>query len=420
MSDLPAGLLCLPGPKDSAVRRLQNKVRLIALRAFLTTSAEGISSRAGRSFHLLQAVVGAMARDNKRLVLDAIGTPDVLNPLLVLAAGMRPVEEILRQVVPALMAVLARNARSVPEAVLWEAPVDLIPCVQGGWRLMLNPPGRALLLDPSGLTVELHDGARLQLPEDADLDHASMSLDRPFLPLGQASQGIWMSVHDANPLSMEEAHPEKSGNQVALGEYSAKDWAARLEEALELIATALPLWSEETPWSLSRIVPVGFEPEMHLSASYREAPEVIYMTLHPDPLTMAEAIIHETQHSKCNLLSWLDPMLHNAYSTWTESPVRPDLRPVMGVLLAVHAFVPVAAFHQRLAQLDHPLSRTHQFEVRREQVLAGNEGGLKIVRSRGEPTPTGGRLIAALEELHGHLLDDGAVKGLSPDVLPPG
>ena len=44
---------------------------------------------------------------DKQAVLGAIGAPDVLNPMLVLAAGMRPPEPILRAVVPALMAALA-------------------------------------------------------------------------------------------------------------------------------------------------------------------------------------------------------------------------------------------------------------------------------------------------------------------------
>ena len=56
---------------------------------------------------------------------------------------------------------------------------------------------------------------------------------------------------------------------------------------------------------------VGFWRVRHPSDSVREAPGVIYMSLHPDPLTMAEAIVHETQHTKLNSMTWLDPVLLN-------------------------------------------------------------------------------------------------------------
>jgi HEXXH motif-containing protein len=135
---------------------------------------------------------------------------------------------------------------------------------------------------------------------------------------------------------------------------------------------------------------------------------------------MAEAIVHEVQHSKCNLLSWMDPVLHNGYTTWTDSPVRPDLRPLMGVLMAVHAFVPVAALHHRLAVLDHPLSRTRRFLERRVEVLSGNRGGLRVLQERAEPTAAGTRLLDALGELHTFLVAQAPEIPDAPAAMPPG
>jgi len=420
MSDLPTGLLCLPAPGDATVRRLQHKVRLIALRALLQASAHGIGPRAGASLQHLQAVIQSMVRAHKSVVLDAVGAPDVLNPLLVMATGMRAPEPILLRVVPALLCALSVHSRRVPEAVLWEADVDVLPCAPGGWRLALAPSAKALLLDPTGLTIELHDGVRVRVPDEATLPHSSMAFSHPFHEILGGAGGLRLSLHDSNPLAMEEAHPDKSGNAVTLGSASGEEWLQALREAVDIIGLALPAWRDEMSNSLRRILPVGVEPEMHLSASYREAPEVIYMTLHPDPLTMAEAIIHETQHSKCNLLSWLDPVLHNAYTTWTDSPVRPDLRPLMGVLLAVHAFTPVAALHLRLAELDHPLSRTKKFEDRRRQVLAGNAGGLKVVQEKAKPSASGAKLIEGLVALHEHVAGKASDSQWAKDALPPG
>ena len=40
-------------------------------------------------------------------------------------------------------------------------------------------------------------------------------------------------------------------------------------------------------------VPVGWDEQRHLSASYQEAIGTVYLSLHPNPLTLAEALIHE-------------------------------------------------------------------------------------------------------------------------------
>jgi HEXXH motif-containing protein len=172
---------------------------------------------------------------------------------------------------------------------------------------------------------------------------------------------------------------------------------------------------------LTRIVPVGWHDERHFSASYREAPRVAYLSLHPDPLTLAEAIVHETQHGKLNLLSWSDAVLDNGYTEWTSSPVRPDLRPIMGVLLAVHAFVPVAALHHGLAQRHHPLTESAMFARRRAEVLAGNARGLAILREKAAPTTRGARILADLERLHAVLAEAGAaLSDLRTDTALPG
>jgi HEXXH motif-containing protein len=132
-------------------------------------------------------------------------------------------------------------------------------------------------------------------------------------------------------------------------------------------------------------------------------------------LTLAEAIVHETQHSKLNVLSLLDAVLENGRTTWTASPVRPDLRPLMGVLLAVHAFVPVAALHAGLEEAGHPLAETAAFQRRRAAVLASNARGLQIVEELGRPTAAGARLLREARALHDALAGPDGAAG---DQLP--
>jgi len=419
MSDLPSAFLSLPGATDSLSRKLERKVRLIALRELLSLNAKSMGPRPAHGVGHLQAVVERLAREQPEAMLDIVGLPDVEVPLLVSASGLRSPEQTLSQLVPALFSGLSTLGRRLGEAIVWDWPIQSIPMGKNG-SVVFREPAKAMLVDPSGLAVEFKDGERVNLASWEAIEHPRVEKRTDRFELGEGELALHLSTRDSNPLAMDEAHPDKSGNAISLGEKPAQEWCDMLEQALDIVRIALPNWYTELQVTNQRILPVGYEPEMHLSASYREAPGIVYMTLHPDPLTMAEALVHEVQHGKLNRLSWVDPVLHNAYTAWCDSPVRPDLRPVMGVLLAVHAFVPVAALHHRLASQEHPISQTRKFEERREQVLAGNEGGLKIVEKLGEFTPLGGKVIQGLRRLHDVLAQDLETTQWSNEAMPPG
>ena len=418
MENLPLTFLSVPREGERTADKLCHKVNLIALRQLLTMGG-GLPGRASESLRKIQFVLQQMVRETPKPVLEVISSPDIQIPLLVMAAGLRSPELLIPRIVPNVLAGLRHHRGLIPEALLWDHSVDEI-VFAGEGRLCWQPPLKALLLDPAGLAVENERGERKNITSMSDAEDFNGASKGGLHVIGSADLGLHLGLFDTNPLAMDEAHPDKSGNRISLGNHSVEDWQQSLSDALGLIQIALPTWYEELACTTQRILPVGYEPEMHLSASYREAPGIVYMTLHPDPLTMAEALIHETQHGKLNLLSWLDPVLHNAYSDWCESPVRPDLRPVMGVLLAVHAFVPVAALHHQLAVIDHPISRTRKFQDRRLQVLEGNAGGLAVVRDTADPSAFGKKLIDGLHACHEFVSRDYNLSGVGQQAMPPG
>lgn len=377
------GFLVLPRPGENTSRTLTRKVRLLAVRSLATARVSGSVSAPLRRF---QAWLAGALRARPQAVLAAVGAPDVLPHLLCLSSGLTDSADRIAEAVPNLLAALSE---APPEAFLWDHPISDLAVPRLGRAWTFETPLQGMVLNPSGLEVRHADDRLEALPLAGGV--------APYHPL---ADGLHLATLDTHPLSEREAHPDKSGNALDLGERPVAEWVTALQEALALIALALPEWHAERSVTLQRLVPVGYEPERHLSASYREAPGLAWLTLHPDPLTLAEAIVHETQHSKLNLLSWLDPVLVNGHSTWTESPVRPDLRPLMGVLLAAHAFVPVAVLHRRLAADDHPLSRTPHFARRRAEVLDSNGRGLAVVQEQGEPTVLGTRLIGDLAAMH--------------------
>ncbi|HVH97875.1 MAG TPA: HEXXH motif-containing putative peptide modification protein [Enhygromyxa sp.] len=207
---------------------------------------------------------------------------------------------------------------------------------------------------------------------------------------------------DNNPLAMSEAHPDKEGNRLDLGGRAPHEWTEMLSGALELIGAYMPDLRGEIDLYLHQIVPVGYDAEAHLSASYQEVIGTVYMTLHPQRMTMVEATIHEFQHNKLHAQLELDPLLHNAFHPLYSSPVRPDPRPLQGVLLAVHAFFPVARLYQLMRAAGHEGTDRPDFERRYRQIVQGNHEGAAVLLEHGQATPIGQGLLDELRRWDQH------------------
>lgn len=214
------------------------------------------------------------------------------------------------------------------------------------------------------------------------------------------ARGMCLSLVDNNPISDFEAHPDKTGNQLDLGGAPASDWIESIAASLAVITEQLPRLRAEMDLMMHQFVPVGTDDERHLSASYRESIGTVYLTLHPRLMTMAEAVVHEYQHNKINMLFHLDEVMSNAYWPLYDSPVRPDPRPLHGVLLAAHAFVPVAEMYRRLVASEHPLSAQGGFTERFRQIIAKNDDAMDTLTRHAEWTPTGREAYVDLLSLH--------------------
>ncbi len=299
-----------------------------------------------------------------------------------------------RDHVPELLATIAVELAvlgALTQPVRFDRAPARIVSLSGGFSIELPRDAR---LDVTRDAIEVR-GVRIELDRVVGLSHEGVVVRRPF---HRVASDIVLALDDNNPLSLYEAHPRKAGNRIDLGEHGADEWCLALRDALERIGRYLPDLRAEHDLFVQQFVPVGFDAEAHLSASYREAIGTIYLTLHPNPMTMTEAVVHEFSHNKINALFEIDDVLHNAYSPLYKSPVRPDPRPLHGVLLAVHAFVPVARLYEAMREAGDPLSRHPSFDARFESIVAGNAEGIAVLLEHAQPT-TAGR--AVLDELAG-------------------
>lgn len=191
-------------------------------------------------------------------------------------------------------------------------------------------------------------------------------------------------------------HPDRAGNALDLGARTPEAWCEALREALAIVDAYLPSLAPERRLLAQVIVPVGVDDERHDSCTYEGAPGAMYLSLHPDPVKLAEAIVHEFQHDKLHALMRLDALLENGREEGYRSPVRPDPRPLRGVLLAAHAFIAVAEMYRAMREGGHPASRHSRFEARAEAVRVANVEALALLRESAKVTAVGRQLLEEL------------------------
>lgn len=356
--------LTLPQPGSDAARAAFSGALKARTRALTETSFVGIEGCDGA-----RAVIHRALKEHPAAVFAAMRRTSVHVHFEAARYGERA--QHLRQGYASLLAELAM-ANALSEPVAMNAPsVVVVRSQRASWGLK----GRTVF---GAGTIEGERQGDVFLPIEDDLCLASV---------------------DDNPLAMNEAHPDKMGNALDLGGHGASEWIESLRGCLTRIASYLPELRKEMTLGLQQVVPVGYDAEKHLSASYREALGTIYLTLHPDPMTMTEAVIHEFQHNKLNAALDLDPFLENAFSDLVTSPVRPDPRPLHGVMLAVHAFLPVAELYLRMREAGDPLSQNPRFSERMKKVIAGNHEGLTTTTGAARPTAAGKALIEEMKSI---------------------
>ena len=374
-----------------------------------STTARGVLSRAtGRLLSELGNIPRIAAHEGvARDELDAFKARTAAlwktSPGALLSAVRRPT-----------VGALLRPLRRAPsdDALLAEliALVYFELALQGSLRepARITRVPRRLICLPARLVVEVPDDTRAITfaARSVTLHRASgdaaIDLDAESSLLLPIAGDVLLALADNNPYAMQEAHPDKGGNTVDLGGHAAEEWVSTLSASLALIGEFLPELRGELDVFIHQFVPVGWHAEQHLSASYREAIGTIYLTLHPSLMTMTEAVIHEFSHNKLNALFEIDDVLENAFWPLYTSPVRPDPRPLHGVLLAVHAFLPVARLYEKMIAAAHPLSLSPSFTARYARVREINAEGAAVVLEHARPTAVGAGVLDELRRWDAH------------------
>jgi hypothetical protein len=305
-------------------------------------------------------------RKNPALVLESLSGP--------LLGGMVHGGDLGGAVVGVALA-LSKAKNIGNRGFFWGQPI----------RVFAAPP-LGKVLDPPAVGALFVDG-KVELGDRGELEEEAL-----FWPL---SAGGWLGGVDCNPLALFEAHPEKSGNRLDFGGLASSSWVEALNQARALVAYAMPELAAEHAGLLKMVIPVGFHGGRSFSASYKEVIGQVYISYLEDRLSLAEALVHETQHNKLNLLSYTDRILEDGGQGLYHSPVRPDPRPLWGILLALHAYLPVAGLYKTLIDQQHSCIHDHA-KQRFSEILRGNHEAAEIIKAHARPTILGKTVIEGM------------------------
>jgi HEXXH motif-containing protein len=385
--------LTIPEPGSTTARDVLSAAirRLLGdLRELPETHATSTETR--QAYRALRSVVARMLERDPGAVASLLRHPTVTVFVRCLRdrAPGDGTDPLVAELVATAFLELANSGALAEPVRVAKVPEDIV-CLPG--RFAIDARGVGAITFRAGEIV-LHGESDVVLALGPGASHPRLT--RPFHAI---EDDAVLTLVDRNPLAMQEAHPDKEGNAIDLGGRAAGEWVASLRTALEPIAEHMPDLRHDVALYLQQVVPVGYDAEKHLSASYRESIGTVYLTLHPHPMTMTEAIVHEVSHNELNALLELDPLLENAFEPLFTSPVRPDPRPLQGILLAVHAFLPIERLYERMIAAGHPWSKPPSFEHRLQDIRAKNREGAGVLLANARPTETGRALLDEIARL---------------------
>ncbi len=243
---------------------------------------------------------------------------------------------------------VAHGVVSLPTVGQFDVPVaDTVDFV------LLAVTGSRLTLSHAGTTLATRDGTAFR----AARRHRS------------AAAGVELTVvfDDADP---HRAFTDATAMPDPLGDAEFARWCAQLDDAWSILVDWHPGYAGELTEGLLSLVPLTQEGQL-VGASSAAAFGAIAMCEKPSADDLADALVHELQHSKLNAVFELVCLHEPDEQRHFYAPWRDDPRPLAGVLHGVYAFASVVEFwrsRRRLVPADHADKADFAFVLRALQL----------------------------------------------------
>ncbi|MEU6511728.1 HEXXH motif-containing putative peptide modification protein [Streptomyces sp. NPDC046942] len=391
-----------PAPAGTvALRAALHARRKLLLKAFLVRverDRASLTPAARSRFETDWALLERAERSDPaavRTVLDYPMTGAWLTAALAAAEGPA-LEGKLAQLTGAALAAAVRagcavsGERAVPSGVLVLPGLGVLRCPSGRVRLS-GHPGQVRIRDVAGQAEVLlaRDGPGAR-PVGAGTGWSGLC----ELP------GSAVVLDDLDPYRVPPHGIGPDAVPAAPRPHSTPDrWDEQWRAARALLAATDPDRMAETEAVLRAVVPLapsGRRDDPPLTATLRAAPGAMLSRLPRDGGHLAEALVHETQHTKLAALHELVPLYLPGGARYRVG-WRPDPRPVSGVLQGAYAHLALTDLWRR-ARAGPGATGWHARAERQFEVYGDQVGeALSILRESDELTHAGREFVQAME-----------------------
>lgn len=132
--------------------------------------------------------------------------------------------------------------------------------------------------------------------------------------------------------------------------------ASYFDEALQLLAAYVPQYSQWVERVVTEIIVTKCPSNVSQSGSWREAPGTLQVSWSTDPVTVAEALVHEASHQYAYQVYRVSPLDNGSDTQLYFSPAAKRERPIERILFAYHAFANIVLFYEELLTAGMPAS----------------------------------------------------------------
>ncbi|MBC7498343.1 hypothetical protein H7170_01745 [Candidatus Gracilibacteria bacterium] len=274
-----------------------------------------------------------------------------------------------------------------------------IPCDE----FLLHPDIHSRLL--ASMRGEL--GVGIQYYRELEKEYHQFREEGFFYDASEKITGtnIALTLDFKNPDINKHAHPEhqKQGISIGFGEQTPQDWRNLFKKSFDILHSVSPGCMSEIDSMIKKIIPFGVSVGVHNSGSYSEAIGHLLMSYptgmsHPE-LALLEAILHEYNHNKINLIMQTEVLILNDSREIYYSPYRPDARHIHGIYLGLHAIAGVYWVIWN-AHSTGIYSLSPQWQEKAVLYVLKNGLSLQILDRYAKLTPLGQEILEEMRAVH--------------------
>ncbi len=233
---------------------------------------------------------------------------------------------------------------------------------------------------------------------------------------------IILTLDFKNPDINNHTHPDhqKQGIGTWFWEKTLQDWRDLFKKSFDIVRAVSPWCMSEIDSMIRKIIPFWVSVWVHNSGSYSDAIWHLLMSYptgmsHPE-LALLEAILHEYNHNKINLIMQTELLILNDSRETYYSPYRPDARHIHGIFLWLHAIV-WAYWVIWNAHSTGIYTLSPQWQEKAVLYVLKNGLSLQILDRYAKLTSLGQEILEEMRAVHKECLVSIRQSHISPDIM---